>query len=166
MLYFSCLSGSQISEPGTSKIESMSPAQAQQHLSLFFALCTKKPSRLQLVFDKYHHARKAVKQALGPSYSDLLSIISDPPQGSENLLTQVLNILCEGTTPSADLISTVKRLYETILKDVAIPIPILSSFTKNEVLPIFPSLVFSFHWTSFRQHWPTDCRFQFFVVPH
>lgn len=48
------VSGSQISEPGTSENDSamgthsdsqidlsMSPAKAQQHLSLFFALCTK-----------------------------------------------------------------------------------------------------------------------------
>nr|XP_043635426.1 symplekin isoform X1 [Erigeron canadensis] len=159
------ISGSQISEPGTSENDfalggqsnsqndlSMSPAQAQQHLSLFFALCTKKPSLLQLVFDRYDHAPKVVKQAihrhvpiliraLGPSYSDLLKIISDPPQGSENLLTQVLHVLCEGTTPSVDLVATVKRLYETKLKDATILIPILSTFTKNEVLPIFPRLV-------------------------
>ncbi|KAI3491207.1 hypothetical protein L1887_44453 [Cichorium endivia] len=155
------ISGSQISEPGISESESamgpqsdssMSPAQAQQHLSLFFALCTKKPCLLQLVFDKYDVAPKPVKQAihrhvpiliraLGPSYSDLLSIISDPPKGSENLLTQVLHVLCEGTTPSPDLIATVKGLYETKLKDATILIPILSSFTKNEVLPIFPRLV-------------------------
>lgn len=155
------ISGSQISEPGISESESamgpqsdssMSPAQAQQHLSLFFALCTKKPCLLQLVFDKYDVAPKPVKQAihrhvpiliraLGPSYSDLLSIISHPPKGSENLLTQVLHVLCEGTTPSPDLIATVKGLYETKLKDATILIPILSSFTKNEVLPIFPRLV-------------------------
>ncbi|CAI9298346.1 unnamed protein product [Lactuca saligna] len=87
------VSGSQISKPGTSESESMSPAQAQQHLSLFFALCNKKPSFLQLVFDKYDHAPKAaihrhvpiLIRALGPSYSDLLSIIYDPPHGSENL---------------------------------------------------------------------------------
>lgn len=144
------ISGSEAAE--TCEKQSMSPAQAQQHLSLFFALCTKKPSLLQLVFDRYDDAPKAVKQAihrhvpiliraLGPSYSDLLSIISDPPQGSENLLTQVLHVLCEGTTPSADLIATVKRLYETKLKDATILIPILPSFTKDEVLPIFPRLV-------------------------
>ncbi|KAJ9560327.1 hypothetical protein OSB04_005487 [Centaurea solstitialis] len=156
------ISGSQISEPGTSENDtatgaqsdsqsdsSMSPAQAQQHLSCFLLY---KASLLQLVFDRYDHAPKSVKQAihrhvpiliraLGPSYSDLLCIISNPPQGSENLLTQVLHVLCEGTTPSADLISTVKRLYETKLKDATILIPILSSFTKNEVLPIFPRLV-------------------------
>ncbi|PWA80799.1 hypothetical protein CTI12_AA192870 [Artemisia annua] len=159
------ISGSQISEPGTSNIDpatgsqsdsqsdsSMSPALAQQHLSLFFALCIKKPSLLQLVFDRYDYAPKAVKQAihrhvpiliraLGPSYKDLLKIISDPPQGSENLLTLVMQVMCEGTTPSADLVVTVKRLYETKLKDATILIPILSTFTKNEVLPIFPRLV-------------------------
>ncbi|KAM0023971.1 putative armadillo-like helical, symplekin, symplekin/Pta1 [Helianthus debilis subsp. tardiflorus] len=155
------ISGSQVSDPGTSEKEptmgpqsdsSMSLAQAQQHLSLFFALCTKKPSLLQLVFDRYDHAPKAVKQAihrhvpilvraLGPSSSYLLKIISDPPQGSDNLLTQVLHVLCEGTTPSPDLVSIVKQLYETKLKDATILIPILNSFTKNEVLPIFPRLV-------------------------
>ncbi|XP_071714228.1 uncharacterized protein [Rutidosis leptorrhynchoides] len=159
------ISGSQISEPGTSENDtalgaqsdsqidtSVSPAQAQQRLSLFFSLCTKKPNLLQLVFDKYDQAPKGVKQAihrhvpilirtLGPSYLDLLKIISDPPRGSENLLTQVLHVLCEGTTPDVDLISTVKQLYETKLKDATILIPILSSFTKDEVLPIFPRLV-------------------------
>lgn len=96
-------------------------------------------------------------RALGSSYSELLHIISNPPQGSENLLTQVhiyikmltvttsyynhhqksfmfhqssfsctctdalyfvkvLNVLSEGTVPSADLVATVRRLYETKLK--------------------------------------------------
>uniref|UniRef100_A0A5B6YMW5 Symplekin n=2 Tax=Davidia involucrata TaxID=16924 RepID=A0A5B6YMW5_DAVIN len=159
------ISGSQISEPGTSENDSVkgpqsdsqidssvSFAQAQCLISLFFALCTKKPSLLQLVFDNYARSPKAVKQAvhrhipiliraLGSSYSELLCIISDPPEGSENLLTQVLHILSEGTTHSSDLIATVKHLYETKLKDATILIPMLSSLSKNEVLPIFPRLV-------------------------
>lgn len=155
-------SGSQLSEPGTAENESaksdlqsdalVSFAQAQQHISLFFALCTKKPALLQVVFDNYSRAPRAVKQAvhrhipifvraLGSSYSELLHIISNPPQGSENLLTQVLNVLSEGTVPSADLVATVRRLYETKLKDATILIPMLPSFAKNEVLPIFPRLV-------------------------
>lgn len=156
------VSGSQISEPGIfendsakgdlQSVSSVSFAQAQQHISLFFALCTKKPRLLQLVFDNYSRAPKAVKQAvhrhipilvraLGSSYSELLHIISDPPQGSENLLTQVLNILSEGSVPSADLVATVRRLYETKLQDATILIPLLPSFSKYEVLPIFPRLV-------------------------
>ncbi|OVA07329.1 HEAT [Macleaya cordata] len=159
------ISGSQNSDPGVSESEStkgiqpvlqsvptVSLSQAQRCMSLFFALCTKKPSLLQLVFDIYGRAPKTVKQAvhrhipnlvrnLGSSFSEFLRIISDPPQGSENLLMLVLQILTEETTPSADLIATVKHLYYTKLKDAAILIPMLSSLSKDEVLPIFPRLV-------------------------
>ncbi|KAH9690128.1 Symplekin [Citrus sinensis] len=159
------ISGSQVSEPGTFEMDSVKGGQpishslstisfpeAQRLTSLFFALCTKKPRLLQLIFDKYVQAPKSVKQAfhrhipiliraLGSSCSELLHIISDPPQGSENLLTLVLQILTQETTPSSDLIATVKHLYETKLKDATILIPMLSSLTKNEVLPIFPRLV-------------------------
>ncbi|KAL5721520.1 hypothetical protein ACHQM5_005157 [Ranunculus cassubicifolius] len=152
------VSGSQNSEPGASDNESsrgtqqISMSQAQRQMSLFFALCTKKPSLLQLVFDIYGSAPKMIKQAvhrhipillknLGSSYSELLHIISDPPQGSENLLMLVLKILTEEAAPSPQLISTVKYLYETKLKDAAILIPMLSLLSKDEVLPIFPRLV-------------------------
>ncbi|XP_017981184.1 PREDICTED: uncharacterized protein LOC18591877 isoform X1 [Theobroma cacao] len=158
------ISGSSLLEPGASGIDSMgtestsnsasvvSFPEAQRLISLFFALCKKKPSLLQLSFDIYGRAPKIVKQAfhrhipiviraLGQSYSQLLRIISDPPRGSENLLTLVLQILTQETTPSPDLIATVKHLYETKLKDATILIPMLSSLSKNEVLPIFPRLV-------------------------
>ncbi|KAL2489096.1 Symplekin [Forsythia ovata] len=159
------VSGSQISDPGISENDSIKVAeeestsdsaisfsQAQRLVSLFFALCAKKPTLLQLVFDNYAHAPKAVKQAvhrhtpvliraLGSSYSELLQIISDPPQGSEQLLTQVLHVLSEGKTPPPDLVATVKRLYDTKLKDASILIPMLPSFSRDEVLPIFPRLV-------------------------
>ncbi|GMH13657.1 hypothetical protein Nepgr_015498 [Nepenthes gracilis] len=159
------ISGSQISEPGNSEDYSIKGAQpasfngstlsfneAQRLISLYFALCTKKPSLLQLVFDVYGRAAKTVKQAIhrhipilirasGPSCSELLRIISDPPKGSENLLMLVLQILMEQSTPSPDLIATVKHLYETKLKDAVILIPMLSSLSKHEVLPIFPRLV-------------------------
>nr|GME14814.1 Symplekin like [Ipomoea batatas]GME21007.1 Symplekin like [Ipomoea batatas] len=159
------VSGSQSSDTGISENDSLrgsqfdsqsdsalSSAQAQRLVSLFFALCTKKPSLLQHVFDNYGRAPKAVKQAIhrhmpiliraiGSSNPELLHIISDPPQGCENLLTLVITILSEGTTPPPDLIAVVKRLYETKLKDASILIPMLSSFSKSEVLPIFPRLV-------------------------
>lgn len=159
------VSGSQISEPGFSDNDyvksaasdsqsdsELSLAQVQRLISLFFALCTKKFSLLHLVFDTYARAPKAFKQAvhrhmpiliraIGSSCSELLHIISDPPQGCENLLTQVLHILSEGTTPPPDLVAVVKRLYETKLKDATVLIPVLSSYSKSEVLPIFPRLV-------------------------
>ncbi|CAJ2643153.1 unnamed protein product [Trifolium pratense] len=141
-----------VAKPTIQSVSSISFSEAQRLISLFFALCTKKPSLLQIVFDVYGQASRTVKQAfhrhipnlvraLGQSYSELLHIISDPPKGSENLLTLVLQILTQDTTPSSDLISTVKHLYETKLRDVTILVPLLSSLSKTEVLPIFPRLV-------------------------
>lgn len=139
-------------QPLAQSVSTMSFPEVQRHISLFFALCTKNPGLLQIVFDIYGQAPKTVKQAvhrhipvliraLGSSYSELLRIISDPPEGCENLLMLVLQILTQETTPSANLITTVKHLYETKLEDATILIPILSSLSKNEVLPIFPRLV-------------------------
>ncbi|KAI4339782.1 hypothetical protein MLD38_024686 [Melastoma candidum] len=139
-------------QPSSQPSPSVSLAEAQRHISLFFALCTKKGTFLQLLFDVYGQAPKTVKQALhrhipillgalGSSNSDLLKIISDPPKGSENLLMLMLQILTEETLPSPELISTVKHLYETKFKDASILVPLLASFSKDEVLPIFPRLV-------------------------
>ncbi|XP_020105683.1 uncharacterized protein LOC109722179 isoform X2 [Ananas comosus] len=155
------ISSSQNSEPIRFESDSMksslvspsvSLSQAQCQTSLFFALCSKKPSLLRLVFDIYGRSPKAVKQcihrhipilvrSLGASNTELLNIISDLPDGGENLIILTLETLTEDSTPSKDLIATVKRLYETKLKDAAILIPLLSSLSKEEVLPIFPRLV-------------------------
>ncbi|CAM6090118.1 unnamed protein product [Calypogeia fissa] len=130
----------------------VSMTEAQRCMSLFFALCTKKHSLLRQLFNVYGSSSKAVKQAvhrhipilfrtIGSSSPELLQIIADPPVGSENLLLQVLHSLTEGNSPSSELIGTVKKLYETKLQDPVFLIPVLSSLTKDEVLPIFPRLV-------------------------
>ncbi|RLM91571.1 uncharacterized protein C2845_PM08G22750 [Panicum miliaceum] len=120
------VSGSQIpdagcSESGSFKTSLVSPKQsavslseAKRHTSLFFALCTKRPSLLQHLFNVYGRSPKVVKQ--------------------------ILQTLTDESTPSADLVAAVKQLYNT-LKDASILIPLLPSFPKEEVLPIFPRLV-------------------------
>ncbi|KAL3691207.1 hypothetical protein R1sor_004858 [Riccia sorocarpa] len=130
----------------------ISLTEAQRCMSLFFALCTKKHALLRELFLIYGRVSKTVKQAvhrhipvlfrtIGSSSPELLHIISAPPAGSEHLLLQVLHSLTEGSTPAPELISTVKKLYETKLQDAVFLIPVLSSLTKDEVLPIFPRLV-------------------------
>ncbi|KAL9255407.1 Symplekin-like protein, partial [Drosera capensis] len=129
-------------------------SEVKRLMSLYFALCTKRPSLLRLVFDIYGQAPKIVKQTIqeflhlvpiltgasGPPSPELLHIISDPPSGSEDLLRLVLELLMKNP-PSPNLIATVIHLYETKLKDATILIPMLSSLSKQEVLPIFPRLV-------------------------
>ncbi|KAM2777519.1 hypothetical protein PS2_009856 [Malus domestica] len=138
-------------------VSSLSIAEAQRCLSLYFALCTKKHSLFRQIFVVYGSASKAIKQLYGAvqavqrqipilvrtmgSSPNLLEIISDPPTGSENLLMQVLHTLTDGTVPSQELIFTVRKLYDSKLKDIEILIPILPFLPKDEVLLIFPQLM-------------------------
>ncbi|CAA2998893.1 symplekin isoform X1 [Olea europaea subsp. europaea] len=132
-------------------ISSSSIAEVQKFTSLYFALCTKKHSLFRQIFDVYNNMSKVAKQAIHHqipllvrtigSSPYLLDIISDPPIGSERLLMQVVNTLTDGTVPSPELLSTVRKLYDTRLKEIDILIPILSFLPKHEVLPIFSHLV-------------------------
>ncbi|XP_061955032.1 uncharacterized protein LOC133677183 isoform X2 [Populus nigra] len=132
-------------------VSSLSISEAQRCLSLYFALCTKKHSLFRQIFIVYKSASKAVKQAVNQhipilvrtmgSSSDLLEIISDPPIGSENLLMQVLQTLTEGAVPSPELLFTIRKLYDSKIKDAEILIPILPFLPRDEILLIFPHLV-------------------------
>ncbi|KAE8728883.1 HEAT repeat-containing protein isoform 2 [Hibiscus syriacus] len=138
---------SETSQSGSSP----SVSEAQRCMSLYFALCTKKHSLFGQIFIIYGSASKAVKQAIHRQIpilvrtmglsSDLLEIISDPPSGSENLLIQVLQTLTEGKVPSAELIFTIKKLFDSKLKDVEILVPVLPFLPGDEVLLLFPYLV-------------------------
>ncbi|KAJ0089238.1 hypothetical protein Patl1_31343 [Pistacia atlantica] len=129
----------------------LSIPQAQRCMSLYFALCTKKHSLFHQIFVIYKDASTAVKQAVQRhipilvrtmgSSSGLLEIISDPPSGSESLLMQVLHTLTDGTVPSPELIFTIRKLYDSKLKDVEILIPVLPFLPREEALLIFPRLV-------------------------
>ncbi|CAN6169343.1 unnamed protein product [Urochloa humidicola] len=129
---------------------SASVADAQTLMSLYFALCTKKHSLLRHVFAIYGSLPQAAKQAVHRQVPilirtigcspDLLGIISDPPGGSRDLLMQVLQTLTDAAVPSKELISSIKNLYSKT-KDVEVLFAILAHLPKDEVLPVFPSIV-------------------------
>ncbi|GJY87707.1 symplekin isoform X1 [Tanacetum coccineum] len=64
-----------------------------------------------------------------------------PPAGSETLLMQVVQTLTDGAIPSPNLITTIRKLYDTKLRDTEILIPILPFLPKDELLQIFPRFV-------------------------
>ncbi|KAM7467970.1 hypothetical protein LguiB_015532 [Lonicera macranthoides] len=140
-----------ISADASESIASSSTTEVQRCMSLYFALCTKKHSLFRQVFVIYESASQVAKQAVHRqipilvrtigSSSQLLEIISDPPNGSESLLMQVLQTLTDGTIPSPELIFTIRKLYDTKVKDPEVLIPVLSFLPKDEVLLIFPRLV-------------------------
>ncbi|KAK6120262.1 hypothetical protein DH2020_045953 [Rehmannia glutinosa] len=112
------------------KNPSSTMAEVQRCMSLYFALCTK----------AVHRQIPLLVRTIGSSRA-LLDIISEPPNGSEGLVTQVVHTLTDGTVPSPELVSTIKRLYDTKIKDVDVLIPILPFLPKDEVLLLFPNLV-------------------------
>ncbi|KAF3331746.1 Symplekin [Carex littledalei] len=124
--------------------------EAQQCMSLYFALCTKQHNLLHEIFvlfgDMPHPAKQVVHEHIPLivrsiiTSSDLLGIISDPPSGSERLVMKVLETLTDGLIPSRYLISAIKKLYAKI-KDVDFLIPVLAYLPKEEILPLFPDLV-------------------------
>ncbi|CAG7891074.1 unnamed protein product [Brassica rapa] len=134
-----------------SSLEATSVTEAQRCLSLYFALCTKKHALFVHVFSIYKDASDPVKQAIHRqipilvrtmgSSSELLKIIADPPNGSENLLMQVLQTLTEAAKPSSELIHTIRKLFDTRIKDVEIIFPILPFMTRDDVLRVFPHMV-------------------------
>ncbi|KAL4557934.1 hypothetical protein LXL04_036129 [Taraxacum kok-saghyz] len=143
---------SEVGQTSTSEaIPTPSITDAQRCMSLYFALCTKKHSLFRQLLVVYKNMSKAAKQAIfvqipklvrtiGAS-PQLLEIISDPPAGSEILLMQVVQTLTDGAVPSPELIATIKKLYDTKLKDAEILIPILPFLPKHELLRIFPCFV-------------------------
>ncbi|GAV75491.1 DUF3453 domain-containing protein/Symplekin_C domain-containing protein [Cephalotus follicularis] len=143
---------SETHQSGTSEtLSSTSIPEAQRCMSLYFALCTKKHSLFHQIFLLYDRASKAVKQAvqlhvpilvrtMGSSL-ELLEIISDPPSGSENLLLQVLHTLTDGMAPSPELIFTIRKLYDSKVKDAEVLITVLPFLPRDEVLLLFPHLV-------------------------
>ncbi|GAB2281262.1 hypothetical protein Dimus_015866 [Dionaea muscipula] len=135
---------------GTS-ISSIQVSEAWRCMSLYFALCTKKHSLLRQIFVIYSSSSESVKQVIhqhlpilirtiGAS-SSLLEIVSDPPDGSHDLLMQVLHLLIGGGIPSPVLILIIKKLYAAKGKDIEILFPILPFLSKEEVLLAFPRLV-------------------------
>ncbi|KAI3819069.1 hypothetical protein L1987_12891 [Smallanthus sonchifolius] len=139
-------SSSEIGQPLTESV-----TDAQRCMSLYFALCTKKHSLFRQLLIVYKNMSKAAKQAISVqipklvrtigSSSQLLEIIADPPAGSENLLMQVVQTLTDGAIPSPELIATIKKLYDTKLKDAEILIPVLPFLPKDELLRIFSCFV-------------------------
>ncbi|KAK3018031.1 hypothetical protein RJ639_004521 [Escallonia herrerae] len=123
---------------------SSSVTEVQRCMSLYFALCTKKHSLFREVLVMYNGMSKAAKQAVHwqipilvrtiGSSSQLLEIISDPPTGSGDLLMQVLQTLTDGTIPSPVLIFTIRKLYDTKVKDAEILVPVLPFLQKDEVV--------------------------------
>ncbi|CAD6969691.1 unnamed protein product [Tilletia controversa] len=126
-------------------------ADVQRFVELPFALCTKVPSMLSLVFETHprsppfvqraieKHIYKLIK-ALGPSNARLLELLRHYPDGAENLALVVFRALTETGRPSA-LINIIKELANEREVNPRFLVPIMPDFDKADILRFLPRVV-------------------------
>ncbi|KAG0503231.1 hypothetical protein HPP92_003303 [Vanilla planifolia] len=116
-----------------------------QGLSAVWSLILLRPSSrdrcLQIVLQSAVHHMEEVRMKAIRLVANKLFPMPNPPTGSENLLMQVLQTLTDGAVPSQDLISCVRTLYNSRMKDVEFLIPVLPFLSKDEIFPLMPQLV-------------------------
>lgn len=78
---------------------------------------------------------------MGSESFEVMKFIENGAKGTETLITRVIYILTEKSTPSAELINRVRLLYRTKISDVRLLIPILTTLTKQEILAALPELL-------------------------
>lgn len=80
-------------------------------------------------------------RSLGMGSPQLLALVENCPKGAETLVTRIIHILTEKSTPSAELVARVRELYQTRVSDVRFLIPVLNGLTKKEVIAALPKLI-------------------------
>lgn len=72
---------------------------------------------------------------------EMITFVQNCPDGSEILVVRVISILTEKQQPSARLVACVKDLYQKRFSDVRFLIPVLTGFSKREIIEILPQLI-------------------------
>ncbi|XP_070500737.1 symplekin [Chironomus tepperi] len=78
---------------------------------------------------------------LGIESKPLLKLLDVCAKGTETLITRIIYILTENSSPTQELIDKVKHLYNTKLNDVRILIPIVLHLTKKEIIAALPKFL-------------------------
>lgn len=82
----------------------------------------------------------AIKK-MGAESFQMLKFIEECPKGTETLITRIIHILAEKTTPNPELVKCVRELHRTKISDVRVLIPILNELTKAEILNALPKFL-------------------------
>lgn len=79
---------------------------------------------------------------LGQNNVELLKLIENCVGGSETLITRIIYILTEKTTPTQELVNRVKELHASkASEDVRILIPVVCGLSKKELLQALPKFL-------------------------
>lgn len=78
---------------------------------------------------------------MGAESFEILRLIEQCPKGAETLITRIIYILTEKTTPHPELVKHVRELYQTKVADVRLLIPVIQGLTKVEIVTALPKLL-------------------------
>ncbi|VVC29902.1 Armadillo-type fold,Symplekin C-terminal,Symplekin/Pta1, N-terminal,Armadillo-like [Cinara cedri] len=73
--------------------------------------------------------------------AEIFRLLEDLPKGAEAMIIRILHILTEKETPSIELISRVKKLYDKQIVEVRFLVPILPGLDKKYILNALPQLI-------------------------
>lgn len=80
-------------------------------------------------------------EALDMNSPEVLRLVETCPDGTDVLISRIIHILTEKRSPSVELIIRVKELYPKRISDVRIVIPVLTGFSKKEIITLLPNLI-------------------------
>jgi len=126
-------------------------ADVQRFVELPFALCTKAPAMLALVFETYPHSPPFVQRAiekhiyklikaLGPGHARLLELLRNHPEGAEPLALVSFRALTETGRPAA-LVAIVKELASKKEVNPRWLVPIMPDLGKADILRFLPRVI-------------------------
>lgn len=121
-------------------------------MSLFLALLPHKDILLQNLCEVYVKTTPDMKRTilrsidvaikkLGAENGQILKMIEDGVKGTETLITRIVHILTERTTPNSELVRRVKDMYHQKVSDVRLLIPIINSLSKQEIISMLPKVL-------------------------
>ncbi|KAG0203738.1 hypothetical protein BGX28_004086 [Mortierella sp. GBA30] len=121
-------------------------------LELYFSLCAKNHSLLEVLFMGYvsfdPFVQRVIRQRILPliksiksDSAKLLTLIRDFPAGAEMLVLRIIHIQTDGVRPSPGLVSAVQ---EAVIKhdlNARFLVPIISGLSKRDILICLPRIV-------------------------
>ncbi|KAF9942183.1 hypothetical protein BGZ67_002820 [Mortierella alpina] len=121
-------------------------------LELYFSLCAKNHSLLEVLFASYSSldpfVQRVIRQRILPLVKSiksdsvkLLALIRSFPVGAEMLVLRIIHIQTDGVRPSPGLVSAVQEAVVLHDLNARFLVPIISGLTKREVFQSLPRIV-------------------------
>lgn len=84
---------------------------------------------------------EAPLKKMGMESRELLQLVDTCEKGAETLITKIIYVLLENTSPTSEFVEKVRNLYHTKITDVRILVPIVNFLSKKEIIAALPKFL-------------------------